>query len=133
MLIVSARAARREQGFARRRDSWYNDRVKKRYVILLAALLLWPCMAAAQKQMYLPPSRDQMQRACERTGGKWEPAPEWCDNLHARTWKKLDAQQRHLCQDRFHEPCECGIGRRFMIYNRLGCIKSNFPEDYWED
>ncbi len=107
---------------------------KIRYLISVLAAAIFivvPALAVAQKQIYTIPSREKMKWACKKTGGKWRELPKYCDNMHPRNWHKLNPEQKITCYNNFHEPCDCGVGRRFVIYNRLGCVTSNFPEDYW--
>lgn len=75
------------------------------------------------------PNAKQQEAACIKTGGRWEPLPAYCDNMHPRSWAKLTPEQQKNCQDRFNEPCECGTGKRFSVVKVLGCVPSNFPQD----
>ncbi len=98
-----------------------------RTLLLLLACL---CVAGgAEAQQYRYPSPQEQEVACVKTGGRWEKLPDYCDNMHPRSWAKLTEQQQRACQNLFNEPCECGIGRRFSVVKVLGCVKSNFPQD----
>lgn len=110
----------------------YNVCMKRMTLCLLLALLVVPPFAQAQqKQMYSIPSRYQMERACEVTQGQWRALPDYCNDMHPGTWVDLDEKQRKACYSLFHEPCECGPGRRFTLQPQLGCVKSRFQSDIW--
>jgi hypothetical protein len=97
------------------------------YVLMMVAALL-PQHSFAQMRI---PTLPEQQALCSKTGGKWETLPVFCDEMQPRSWGKLDDNQRMICQDKFNEPCECGMGKRFSIFK--GCMVSNFPADNTPD
>ena len=86
--------------------------------------LLVMLFAANAHAQYRYPSPAEQQYACEKTQGAWRVLPAYCDNMHPRSWKKLSDDQKKQCMQSFHEPCECGTGRRFSVVKVLGCVES---------
>jgi hypothetical protein len=111
---------------------WYDSLMLRKLILTFFCLISWAGISHAQeKQLYGVPDRAKLQRACTLSGGSWEILPRYCDNMHPRSWEKLSDQQKIICYDKFHEPCECGVGRRFALQPRLGCIESRFHKDIW--
>lgn len=75
------------------------------------------------------PARKQMQEGCVKTGGQWRELAAECDHMHPRSWQKLNREQQQNCMAAFHEPCECGKGKRFVYMEKIGCEESRFPSD----
>lgn len=86
--------------------------------------------ALAQPAEAYFPSKKRLQYACQMSGGEWQELPAFCNKMHPKSWHELTYEQQRICQDRYNEPCECGIGKRFSIKRVLGCVPSRFPEDH---
>jgi hypothetical protein len=99
--------------------------IYRRFLIVLLVLSVGGWQVAEARV----PGRQQMQQGCVKTGGQWRSLPVECDNMHPRAWDKLSRQQQQQCMESFHEPCECGSGKRFLYMDKIGCFDSRFPSD----
>lgn len=95
-------------------------------IFALCLMLMIPAAEAAGPRV---PTQKVMQDGCIKSGGTWRTLPPECDNMHPRSWAKLNSEQQKNCMASFNEPCECGSGKRFIYMGSVGCEKSNFPSD----
>jgi len=99
------------------------------FTLFSVALILIPALSQAQGTGRYFPTKARMKQACAVSGGQWDEIPAYCDHMHPRTWPKLSAEQKEICQNRFDTPCYCGPGMRFTVRGVIGCVKSRFAED----
>lgn len=100
--------------------------IHKQRVITIALVALALAATSAEARI---PARKQMQEGCIKTGGQWRELAAECDHMHPRSWQKLTREQQQNCMAAFHEPCECGKGKRFVYMEKIGCEESRFPSD----